>query len=118
MDLWLVGAPNLLHRALGIALNKGHSATIVGANFYIADHIYQQTISQQGQSFNLPQRSLHEFFICSSYSQHSPVVNFITAKRLKLSGWVIGDEKINEILSWSLQKYLLALEKSIGERRL
>jgi hypothetical protein len=118
MDLWLVGAPNLLHRALGITLNKGHSATIVGANFYIADHIYQQTISQQGQFFNLPQRSLHEFYICSSYSQHNPVVNFITAKRLKLSGWVIGDEKINEILSWSLQKYLLALEKSIGERRL
>jgi hypothetical protein len=118
MDLWLAGSPNLLHRALGITMNKGHSATIVGANLYIADNIYQQTISQQGQSIVQPKRNLHEFFTCSSYSDHSPPINFIAAKRLKLSGWIMGDEKTNEVLSWSLHKYLLALEKSIGERRL
>jgi len=37
---------------------------------------------------------------------------------MQLSGWVTGGEKIETVLSWSLSEYLLALEKSIGERRL
>ena len=118
MDLWLVGAPNLLHRALGITLNKGYSATVIGANLYIADSIYQQTIIKQDQSFVQPKRKLHQFFTCSGCSDHHPAINFIAAKRLQLSGWIVGDEKLNEVLSWSLQKYLIALEKSIGEKRL
>jgi hypothetical protein len=63
MDLWLVGAPNLLHRALGITLNKGYSATVTGANLYIADSIYQQTIIKQDQSLVQPKRKLHQFLL-------------------------------------------------------
>ena len=118
MDSWLVGAPNLLHRALGITLNKGFSATVIGANLYIADSVYQQTIIKQNQSFIQPKRNRHQFFTCSGCSDHNPAINFIAAKRLQLSGWIDGDEKLNEVLSWSLQKYLIALEKSIGEKRL
>lgn len=118
MDLWMAGAPNLLHRALGLTLSKGLSATVVGANLYIADNIYQQTINEGGYIVAQPTRTLHEFFTCNSYSNHDPAINFITAKRLRLSDWIIGDEKVNNVLSWTLGEYLLALEKSIGMRRL
>ena len=118
MDLWMRGAPNLLHRALGLIVSNGLSATVLGANLYISDSIYQQTVTDQGYTVIQPNRTLHEFFTCNSYSNHDPAMNFITAKRLQLSNWIIGDEKVKNILSWSLGEYLLALEKSIGMRRL
>jgi hypothetical protein len=118
MDLWMTGAPNLLHRALGVSFTKGFSATVLGANMYIAENIYHQIVSYQGYDEVQPQRTLHEFFTCCSYANHNPALNFITAKRMQLSGWVTGGEKIKTVLSWSLSEYLLALEKSIGERRL
>lgn len=118
MDLWMTGSPNLLHRAIGLTISKGLSATVVGANLYIADSIYQQTVNEGGYIVAQPTRTLHEFFTCNSYSNHDPTMNFITAKRLQLSNLIIGDEKVKNVLSWSLGGYLLALEKSIGMRRL
>lgn len=118
MDQWAVGSPNLLHRALGLTLTMKMRATIVGANLYISDNVYQQTIETDGVTSVQPQRALHEFFTCASYADHGPQINFLAAKRLFEAGWIIGDERVCEILSLDIYSYLLALEESLGRRRL
>ncbi len=113
MDMWTFGSPNLLHRAVGVALSRELRAHVTGANLYVANRLYDQK-SSEGK----PSRQLHPFFTCASYAEHNPVINFLNLRRLYKAGWVSGDQHFEPLMKLSTNDYLIELDASLGRRRL
>lgn len=115
---WDTGSPNLLHRAIGVALPEVSRIEITGANLYSGTRIYGQVLGGTTGLRERPTRSLHQFFTCLSYSNHDPIANFISIKRLFESGLIgTSDESLNTVLRGTLRDYLESLETSLGRTR-
>jgi hypothetical protein len=119
LQTWEQGSPNLLHRAIGVALDHNLKVEIVGANLYGSKVTYSSAMNNHpyGAMGNSPRR-LHEFFTCISYSNHEPIPNFISVKRLYKSGVIAtADPALSSVLAGNLTEYLETLEETLGKLR-
>ena len=115
---WDTGNPNLLQRAVGVALQNGYRIQVTGANLYAARGIYDLGLRPDPRALRGSSRVLHEFFTCISYSSHDPVSNFIFIKRLHESGFLISlDTVLGKVLSGTLEEYLVTIEDTLGRSR-
>jgi len=112
MHLWgNVGGPNMLHITLGLLIEMGMKAHVIGANLYCAEQIYEQSSSSRTEA----QRG--NFYTCLSQAHHDTATNFIIAKKLMASGYIKGDDSLTNILGMALREYLAALDKFVGSKR-
>ena len=112
MQLWgNVGAPNMLHITLGLLIEMGMKAHVIGANLYVAERIYEQS------SPSRTEKQRGNFYTCLAQAGHNSATNFIIAKKLMASGYIKGDDTLTGILSLELSEYLAALDKCVGAKR-
>lgn len=106
-EMLLVGSPNLLQRAVGLAIFHDARVNAVGVNLYAGDDLYLRE----------KKKNLHEFFTSISLASHEPVQNFRLARLAKEMGVIEGDAVFTEILELSTAQYLSRLDNGLGRLR-
>lgn len=115
--LWgSVGHANLGQHATGLLLeNHGMNVeiTFFGADMYVGPKLYEG--EEDGNQSK--ESSSGDFISCRSQAIHNPVQNFLIMKNVDELGLLSQNSSLSEPLKLSLEKYLVALDSSLGKKR-
>ena len=115
-ESFLSGSPNLLPRAVSLAIRLNAKVVVTGADLYTGKNLYRhETQRELGGKEYSPQ--LHPFFTCISLSGHNPLSNFNALKLAFSAGFIVGDRGFIEVMNMSAKTYLEHIDYSVGEKR-
>ena len=115
--LFSSGAPLGLQRTIGVAMRMNLDVEVLGASMYTSALIYQEGSQISAQSMRASGNVDYHFQACLGLAGHDPIANFLVAKKLSSGGRIIGGDEFVELVTLSLDEYLLKLEEAIGKRR-
>ena len=110
------GSPNLLPRAIGLAILRMAKITVIGADLYTGENLYRLE-ANRAQTGSDQTAQLHPFFTCISLSGHNPLSNFNAIKLAALSGFVVGSPEFLRLANLSAKSYLERIDYSVGLKR-
>jgi len=113
---FLSGSPNLLPRAIGLAMLRMARSTVIGADLYTGERLYWRE-SQHAKPGSNQSAHLHPFFTCISLSGHNPLSNFNAVKLAVSAGFIVGSREFLKVTSMSATSYLERIDYSVGKVR-
>lgn len=100
---------NMAQLGTGLAVRlfgPGVKIAFSGVNLYADRDVYNEAAKVT--------QSSTEFFRCNALTGHNPVPNFTIMKKLSNEGVFEGDEQFLEVISLSIDDYLMRLDESLG----
>lgn len=116
LDLWSYGSPNLLPRAISVAIAIADKVIIDGADLHTGETLYRRAKGKSVKSMTVT-NDRPQFFTCNSLASHDPLWAFFILKGLRRSQFIVGNRGVLDLLDMSGVEYLEKLDDSVGKPR-